>query len=82
MKSPSIAAAKKMGESGSPVVPEERLAFEAWMQGHCWALGAEWTGSGYRASCETGTYIDPQAMCTRMMWAAWRDRAALSLALD
>lgn len=38
-KAPSIEAARKMGEVGGPAVEEERLAFEAWMAGHCWELG-------------------------------------------
>jgi hypothetical protein len=59
----------------------ERLAFEAWMAGHCWALGATWNGSGYisdREGASCGSYVCPQAMQTRRLWAAWRDRAALA----
>ena len=33
-----------MGATGGPVVEAERLAFEAWMQGHCWGLAAQWDG--------------------------------------
>ena len=75
---PSVEAAHAMGASGSPPVEAERLAFEAWVKGHCWALGAMWTGSGYIGTAETPGSICPVAMGTRRMWAAWRDRAALS----
>lgn len=79
---PSIEAARKMGEQGGPAVEKERLAFEAWMAGHCWALSATWTGTEYRSDSEAAQvgWHDPQAMRTRGLWAAWRDRAALSAA--
>ena len=47
---PSIEAAHAMGASGSPAVESERLAFEAWMRGHCWALCATWAGNGSGAN--------------------------------
>lgn len=75
---PSIEAAYEMGAKGSPAVEAERLAFEAWMRGHCWALCATWHGNGYRADTESGDWIDPRATMTRRLWAAWRDRAALA----
>ncbi len=76
MSAPSIEAAYAMGAEGGPVVEAERLAFEAWMRGHCWALSAAWDGSTYRGAAEHGNYM--HAMQTRQMWAAWRDRAALT----
>lgn len=76
---PSIEAARAMGAKGSPAVESERLAFEAWMQGHCWVVGGEWNGTTYRHPDEAGAYIDAQTMLTRQLWAAWRDRAALSI---
>ena len=77
-KAPSIEAARKMGETGGPAVEAERLAFEAWMDGHCWALGATWNGRGYVGNAERCDYVDQWAMRTRELWAAWRDRAALA----
>lgn len=78
MEAPSIEAAYAMGAKGGPVVEAERLAFEAWMRGHCWSLGAEWNGLTYMGMLESPGYIDPTAMRTRQLWAAWRDRAALA----
>lgn len=75
---PTPEDARKMGEKGGPVVEAERLAFEAWMAGHCWALCATWNGKEYRGDAEAGHYICPRAMNTRQLWAAWRDRAALA----
>lgn len=74
---PSIEAAYEMGAKGGPVVEAERLAFEAWMRGHCWALCATWDGKTYRSDSEQGGHVCQSAMNTRRMWAAWRDRAAL-----
>ena len=78
-KAPDIEAARKMGEEGGPAVEAERLAFEAWMDGHCWPLGATWTGTGYMADSERkyGLFCG-EAFVTRGLWAAWRDRAALA----
>lgn len=76
---PTIEAAYAMGAKGAPAVEDERLAFEAWMRGHCWGLCATWRGDGYSSDAENdGNCIDPRAMMTRRLWAAWRDRAALA----
>lgn len=76
---PSIEAAYAMGAKGGPVVEAERLAFEAWMRGHCWSVSDTWDGSQYadRASAKKCGWVDPLAMDTRRLWAVWRDRAAL-----
>lgn len=75
---PSEADAHAMGAAGGPPHEGERLAFEAWMRGHCWALCATWDGKQYRSDAEQGGDVDPRAMRTRQLWAAWRDRAALA----
>lgn len=75
---PSEEVAAEMGANGGHVVEAERLAFEAWMRGHCWDLGAKWTGTEYRSAFEKGGMVDMHAMRTRELWAAWRDRAALA----
>lgn len=75
---PSTAAAYAMGAKGGSVVDAERLAFESWMAGHCWALCAAWDGSGYRCESEQAGQFNPAAGMTRRLWAAWRDRAALA----
>lgn len=72
--------AQAMGAKGGPVIEEERLAFEAWMRGHCWALNAEWDGEHYRGPKEDKNNFCRHAMVTRQLWAAWRDRGALALA--
>ena len=77
-KAPTVEDAHKMGAKGGPVVEAERLAFEAWMTGHCWTIGAIWDGETYRGSAEHGNYLCPHAMNVRTLWAAWRDRAALA----
>lgn len=75
---PSVKDARRMGKEGSAPVENERLAFEAWMAGHCWSLeDAVWNGSGYRGNGETLSHVSLSAMGIRRMWAAWRDRAAL-----
>lgn len=78
LQAPSIEAAHEMGARGGPVVEAERLAFEAWMRGHCWALCATWNGREYRTDAEQGGNLCPHAMRARQLWAAWRDRAALA----
>lgn len=78
MSTPTIEAAHAMGTKGGPVVEAERLAFEAWMAGHCWALGAMWDGKHYIGEAEKFGDLSPRAMMTRQLWAAWRDRAALT----
>lgn len=55
----------------------ERLRFEQWMAGHCWKVGGTWDGTTYSGAAEHGDYLDPQAMHTRQLFAAWRDCAAL-----
>ena len=77
-RAPSTEAAHAMGANGGQTIEAERLAFEAWMRGHCWALCAEWTGSQYLGSSEQAGSFCPHAMMTRKLWAAWRDRAALA----
>lgn len=74
---PHVDDAYDMGATGGEATNGERLAFEAWMAGHCWALCATWDGKAYRSDAEQGGDIDPRAMRTRQLWAAWRDRAAL-----
>ena len=80
MAAPSIEAAHDMGAKGAPPNDRERLAFEAWMRGHGWPLCATWDGAGYRSDAEQGGRYCPDAARTRMLWAAWRDRAALAAA--
>lgn len=49
------------------------------MDGHCWPLGATWTGTGYMADSERkyGLFCG-EAFVTRGLWDAWRDRSALA----
>lgn len=75
---PTVAAAAAMGARGGPALEGERLAFEAWVLGHGWSLCARWNGEGYVGDLEQGGAVCPHAMRTRMIWAAWRDRAALA----
>ena len=75
---PHVDDAYYMGATGGEATEGERLAFESWMRGHCWALCATWDGKAYRSGAEQGGDIDPRAMRTRQLWAAWRDRAALA----
>lgn len=72
-----LEAAHKIGAKGGPVSEEDRLLFEEWMRGHCWAIAGEWNGSTYVAADENGKVVNHHAMLTRQLWAAWRDRAAL-----
>lgn len=72
--------AHEMGAKGAPATEDERLLFEAWMRGHCWALSAIWDGNTYRGTAEDGNCVCPKAMNTRQLWAVWRDRAALAQA--
>ncbi len=75
---PSIEAAQAMGENGGAVVEDERIAFEAWMHGHNWMLCAKWNGITYIGDTETHSRLCQDAIRTRQLWAAWRDRAALA----
>lgn len=59
-------AAHDMGAKGGSVSHFERELFEEWMRGHCWSVGDR---------LDSGEYAE---MYTRMLWAAWRDRAALA----
>lgn len=72
--------AHAMGAKGAEPTEEERLLFEAWMAGHCWAVTGAWDGKTYISDSEKGKggWPDPQTMMTRQLWAAWRDRAALT----
>jgi hypothetical protein len=76
---PTEHQAYELGAKGAPATEREHLLFEAWMRGHCWALCAEWDGNSYRSHAEQGGEVDPRAMATRRLWAAWRDRAALGV---
>jgi len=78
ISAPSIEAARAMGEKGGAVVEDERIAFEAWMRGHNWTLCVKWNGVTYRCDTETGGRVCQDAIRTRQIWAAWRDRAALA----
>ena len=75
-----LAEAHRLGATGAEPTEEERLLFEAWMRGHCWALCATWNGKQYVSDAEQGGCVDPRAMNTRQLFAAWRDRAALQAA--
>ena len=70
-------AAYDMGSKGAEPTEQERLLFEEWMRGHCWALCAHWDGKQYASDEETNGMVSMQAMVTRRLFGAWRDRAAL-----
>jgi len=74
----SADAAFAIGQTGGPPSEVERLAFEAWMRGHSWLVSGKWNGTTYVDPQERHSSIDLPAMQTRMLWAAWRDRAALT----
>ena len=70
--------AYEMGAKGATPTEAERLLFEAWMRGHCWSISGDWDGTTYVHESERNLrQVHPGAMNTRMLWAAWRDRAAL-----
>lgn len=74
----TVEQAQDMGTKGGPASEQERLLFEAWMKGHCWAVSGNWDGKTYVHESERNLrQVHPGAMTTRMLWAAWRDRAAL-----
>lgn len=74
----SVEQAHEMGAKGGPADEHERLLFEAWMAGHCWAIQGDWDGTTYVHESEHNLrQVHLGAMNTRMLWAAWRDRAAL-----
>lgn len=56
---PSLEDAKAMGATGGLATELERQAFEAWVRGHCWELGALWDGSTYRGAGETNSKCLP-----------------------
>ncbi len=76
-RGPTVEDARELGAKGAPPSENERLLFEAWMGGHCWAVAGEWNGTTYVAASESPSNFDPAVMHTRGLWAAWRDRAAL-----
>lgn len=80
----ALRLAYEIGANRIKVQPTEaeRLRFEQWMAGHCWKVGGTWDGTTYRGAAEHGDYLDPQAMHTRQLFAAWRDCAALRDALE
>lgn len=70
-------------------IHEERVLFEAWVEGHGWELECEWDPHTQSYLSETellySTFspsfsppICPVGTRVRMMWASWRDRAALA----
>lgn len=76
---PTVEAAYEMGAKGGIASDDERLAFEAWIRGHCWTLGvAEWDGKEYKGNTERSGILCQDGIMARKLWAAWRDRAALS----
>ena len=75
---PSLRDAYSIGAKGGPIIELERLAFEEYMRGHCWALGGKWDGETYVADDETVFHYNAHAMQTRQLWAVWRDRAAIA----
>jgi hypothetical protein len=66
-----------IGAKGAEPTEAERLLFEEWMRGHCWAVIGEWTGTQYLHPKEAKGFLHEGAVATRRLWAAWRDRAAL-----
>ena len=74
--------AYQMGARGADATESERLLFEAWMRGHCWAVIGDWNGKQYVHAHEANGFVHGGAMNTRRLWAAWRDRAALSAVLQ
>ena len=75
----ALKLAHEIGANRIKVQPteQERQRFEQWMAGHCWQVGGVWDGKTYVSTAENGDYLDPQAMHTRQLFAAWRDCAAL-----
>jgi hypothetical protein len=74
----SADAAFAIGQTGGPPSEVERLAFEAWMRGHSWGFSGEWNGTTYVGTQEWPGWADAGVVQTRMLWAAWRDRAFLA----
>ncbi len=78
VRQPTLDAARALGAVGGAPSEAERLLFEAWMAGHCWAIVGDWDGTTYIHPLERDGNVLPSAMHTRGLWAAWRDRAALN----
>jgi hypothetical protein len=75
----ALQRAYEMGAKGAEPTEAERLLFEAWMRGHCWAITGDWDGTTYVHEAERNLrQVHPGAMNTRQLWAAWRDRAAIA----
>ena len=74
-------AAYDIGAKGSEPREDERLAFEAWMRGHCWKVVGDWDGKQYFHAHESTGFVHGGAMGTRGLWAAWRDRGAVARVL-
>ena len=74
-------AAYDIGAKGSEPREDERLAFEAWMRGHCWKVVGDWDGKQYFHAQESTGFVHGGAMGTRGLWAAWRDRGAVARVL-
>lgn len=62
----TLEAAYLMGATGAPHNEQERLRYESYMRGHCWQVGV-W-------NADKRHYED---MTNRMLFAVWRDRAAM-----
>lgn len=77
----ALMLAHDLGSSGAEPTEEERRLFEAWMRGHCWKIGGVWDGRQYVDPAEADGYPRPQAMLTRQLFAAFRDRGALAAQL-
>lgn len=60
---------RNWNEGGLPNTPEERARFEAYMKGHCWAVGTY----NEELKCYDNTL-------SRMLYGVWRDRGALAAA--
>lgn len=65
----TVEQAHAMGKKGSPYSEHERLLYEAYCKGHCWAVGQWLEGKGI--------YED---ITDRIRFAMWRDRGALEAA--
>jgi hypothetical protein len=72
-----LARAKFIGHEGVPRNEMDRLTFEHWMIGHCWKVVGDWNGSEYVHPSESPTFVHPDAMDTRRLFAAWVGRGAL-----
>lgn len=64
---PAQDLAYQVGAKGSAHSEAERELFEAYMRGHCWQVGTWLPDQQGYEDCST-----------RMLFAVWRDRAALA----